>query len=114
MAESEGGIDSIVVLGDSIMTAGFRLAGVRDTVVVEESEMEEILLETMDQENIGLIIISERSFENMNWKTKKRIEATAKPVVIPVPDRKGPIEAEESLRELVRRAMGLDLMKIEV
>jgi len=48
---------------------------------------------------------------NMDWRLKKRIEAIAKPVVVPVPGASGPVGEAESLREMVRRALGVDLLK---
>ena len=49
--------------------------------------------------------------ENCDWRLKKRIEATAKPIVVAIPDSAGPIEQEESLAKLIKRALGVDLTK---
>lgn len=106
--------DAIVVIGDAVMTTGFRLAGVTDTHTVEDADVEKTLRSQMNREDAGLIIISDRNYETLSWKLKKHIEATAKPVVVPVPDRHGSVAQEESLRELVKRAMGLDLLNVEV
>ena len=40
-----------------------------------------------------------------------RVEATAKPIVVPVPDSAGPIEQAESISMLIKRALGIDLSK---
>jgi len=46
-----------------------------------------------------------------DWRLKKKVEATAKPIVVPIPDAQGPIEQEESLSMLIKRALGVDLTK---
>ena len=103
--------EKIIVLGDSRLVTGFRIAGVSEHYLAEGKQAEEKLAELLGSSDAGVIIISEEMMVNMDWKLKKTIETIAKPVVVPVPGPAGPVGEAESLRELVRRALGFDLLK---
>ncbi|MBM3229557.1 hypothetical protein FJZ26_03935 [Candidatus Parvarchaeota archaeon] len=112
-----GGIDAgkltdrIAVVGDTTFASGFRLAGIEDCYIVEESGVQEKVVQLLDGQDYGIVILSERSLESFEWRVKKRIEAAAKPVVVAIADKTGPIEQSESLAKLIKRAIGFDLMK---
>jgi V/A-type H+-transporting ATPase subunit F len=108
MAENEK--QKIVVLGDSTLIAGFRLAGVTEYYLLEGKEAEEKLASLMAGSEAGVIIITEKLMGELDWRLKKTIEAAAKPVVVPVPTKEGPLGEAGSLREMVKRALGFDLM----
>lgn len=101
--------EKIAVIADAATTTGFRLAGVENTHSLEGAAAEEKLSELLSDQSNGIIIVSERLVESVDWKLRKRIEATAKPVVVAIPDSKGQIEQSESLGKLIKRALGFDL-----
>ena len=103
--------ENIVVVGDSTLVMGFRLAGVTEYYITEGKEAEAKIAELMDSGKAGVIVVTEDVMVDMDWRLKKKIEAAAKPVVVPVPGRKGPVGEAESLREMVKRALGFDLMQ---
>jgi len=108
---AEASKEKIVVVGDSTMVSGFRLAGVTEYYIAEGKEAEEKVAELMGSGEAGVIIVPEDVMMEMDWRLKRRIEAAAKPVVVPVPGRKGPVGEAESLREMVKRALGFDLLQ---
>ena len=103
--------EKIAVIADGATTTGFHLAGVENSFSLEGAEAEAKLSELLSDSSYGLIIVTERLLENCDWRLKKRVEATAKPIVVPIPDSRGPIEQSESLSMLIKRALGLDLSK---
>ena len=103
--------EKIAVIADNATCIGFRLAGVENTFVLSGKEAEEKLSSVLLDPTFGIIIVTERLVEEGDWRLKKKIEATAKPVVVAIPDVKGPIEQEESLAKLIKRALGVDLTK---
>lgn len=103
--------EKIAVIADSATCTGFRLAGVENTFSLSGTEAEGKLSELLSDERFGIIVVPERLVENCDWRLKKRVEATAKPIVVPIPDSAGPIEQEESLSKLIKRALGVDLTK---
>ena len=103
--------EKIAVIADSATCTGFRLAGIEHTFALTGAEAEAKISELLGDESYGIIVVSERMVEGCDWRLKKRIEATAKPVVVAIPDSQGPIEQEESLAKLIKRALGVDLTK---
>ena len=103
--------EKLGVIADSPTVTGFRIAGVEHTFALSGQEAEGKLSELLSDPSFGIIIVTEKLLENCDWRLKKRIEATAKPVVVAIPDAKGPIEQEESLAKLIKRALGVDLTK---
>ena len=99
----------IVVIGDSAMVAGFRLAGVAEAYISEGQEAERTLVSLLDRGNVGIIIIPEVLLTQLDWRLKERLEALARPVVLAVPDKGGPSLQAESLREMIKRALGFEL-----
>jgi vacuolar-type H+-ATPase subunit F/Vma7 len=103
--------EKLAVIADEATATGFRLAGVEHTYPLSGEEAERKLSELLSDTSFGLLIVTERMLENCDWRLKKRVEQTAKPVVVAIPDMAGPIEQEESLAKLIKRALGLDLSK---
>lgn len=103
--------EKIAVIADNATCTGFRLAGVENTFVMAGKEAEEKLSALLLDPTFGIIIVTERLVEEGDWRLKRKIEATAKPVVVAIPDSKGPIEQSESLAKLIKRALGVDLTK---
>lgn len=103
--------EKLAVIADSATCTGFRMAGVEYTYPFAGAEAEAKLAELLADTSYGILIVQERLLETIDWRLKKKVEATAKPIVVPIPDSAGPIEQSESLAMLVKRALGLDLSK---
>ncbi|MAG18400.1 MAG: V-type ATP synthase subunit F [Candidatus Diapherotrites archaeon] len=102
---------NIIVVGDGPTCTGFRLAGVENVFPKEGKEAEEKVRELLGEESTGILIINEKILENIDWKLKNKIEKIAKPVVITIPDKNGPMEQGDSLNAMIKRALGFDLAK---
>ncbi|MFH1306392.1 MAG: V-type ATP synthase subunit F [Candidatus Micrarchaeota archaeon] len=102
---------NIAAIGDDSLLSGFKLAGVRNLhYATNPKEEEETLVKLMKQKDVGIIIISEQLLEEIDLRLKRKVEDAAKPVVIAVPGRSGPMEQTESLAKLIKRALGFDIM----
>jgi len=106
-AESE----KIVVIGDAPTCTGFRLAGINDVYALEGKAAAEKVNELLSLPEVGIIIMNEKIMSQLDSKLKKRIDKIAKPVVIGVPDKSGPMEQADSLKNLVKKALGFELIK---
>lgn len=107
--EKEEAHDKIIVIGDSATATGFRLAGVSEVYIAEAKEAEKRLVSLLERENAGIIIVNEAVLAGLDWRLKKRIEALAKPVIVGVPGKSGPSAEVESLRDMIKRALGFEL-----
>ncbi|VVC71786.1 V-type ATP synthase subunit F [uncultured archaeon] len=101
--------DKLIVIGDSAMVMGFKLAGVVEAYIAEGKAAEKKLVELLDRENAGIIVVSESVVAGLDWRIKARIESIAKPIVVAVPDKAGPSAKAENLNEMIKRALGFDL-----
>ena len=109
MAEKE--LERIVVVGDSPTCTGFRLAGVSESYIVSGRDAEKKIEELMARPEVGIIIINDNILGGVDWRLKKKIDSMAKPTVIAVPNFKGEAEQGETLKALVKRALGFELIK---
>jgi len=103
----------IIVIGDNEFITGFRLAGVKDTYECNDAWRAKGILEKIkDMNNVAIVIIPRsisgeiREFLN-DWKCEKGIY----PVILEIPDGKETREFEDPMRELVKRAIGIDILK---
>jgi len=105
--------DKIYVIGDSALVTGFKLAGVDNFALTDsDADGERKLAEALNDSSLGIVIVSERVLETCDWRLRKKVDAAAKPVVVAIPDRRGPSGGEtESLNALIKRALGFDISK---
>ena len=101
----------IMVIADAQTCTGFRLAGVRHAFALEGIEAEKKLSQVIDEEAAGIVIVNEGLLQELEWRLKKKIERIAKPVIIAVPDKGGPSAKAESLKQMISRALGFELIK---
>ncbi|HDG64021.1 MAG TPA: V-type ATP synthase subunit F [Thermococcus sp.] len=100
----------IVVFGDKDTTLGFRLAGVHEAYSFGENtrELERArnkLKELIEREDIGVILITERLAQ------KIEIPDVTLPIILQIPDKYGSLYGEEQLREIVRKAIGVEIKR---
>ncbi|HDG64259.1 V-type ATP synthase subunit F [Thermococci archaeon] len=100
----------IVVLGDKDTTLGFRLAGVHEAYSFEDTthEMERVrnkIMELIEREDVGVILITERLAQRVE------IPDVTFPIILQIPDKYGSLYGEEQLREIVRRAIGVEIKR---
>ncbi|WP_297063019.1 V-type ATP synthase subunit F [Thermococcus sp.] len=100
----------IAVLGDRDTALGFKLAGVHEVYSFEDSplDMERLknkLNELIERGDVGIILITERFAQRIE------LPDVTIPIILQVPDKSGSKFGEEALREIVRRAIGVELKR---
>lgn len=103
----------IAVVGDQLLSLGFKLAGVTESHPASSTEdIERILQKLLDRDDIGIIVISEgASTKVRDRRLKYKIENSLSPVVIDIP---GYMEEEihaETLRKLIMRVVGIEIVQ---
>ena len=101
----------IAVIGDPETATGFRLAGV-DEVYEPKGGIETVrLLDKLTRDEVALIIISERLAAETKVREKiNEINANKRgvvPVIVTIPDKKGPMVTEDEIGNLIKRAVGV-------
>lgn len=98
------------VISDNVDTqVGMRLAGIEGVVVHEEDEVRQALQTAMDQEDIGVVLITETllslcSEMIYNLKLNRR-----RPLIVEIPDRHGNGRTKDSITRYVREAIGVKI-----
>ncbi|AIU69417.1 ATP synthase subunit F [Thermococcus eurythermalis] len=100
----------IAVLGDRDTALGFKLAGAHEVYAFEDTplEMERLknkLMELIERGDVGIILITER------FAQRVELPDVTIPIILQVPDKSGSTFGEEALREIVRRAIGVELKR---
>ena len=84
---------------------GMRLAGINGIIIHEKDELLEALNAARKDEEIGLIIMTEKIVdldEIMEFKLK-----VARPLIIEIPDRHGTMRSENAITNYIRESVGI-------
>jgi V/A-type H+-transporting ATPase subunit F len=102
--------DQIAVIGDRDTVTGFHMAGIHECYVPEgPQDAREHLLDYFRDPNTGLILITEPIAQSIEDTIIELSEAPV-PVILLIPDRNGSTGTYEAvLRELIRRAVGIEI-----
>ncbi|AEC51751.1 V-type ATP synthase subunit F [Pyrococcus sp. NA2] len=101
----------IVVMGDPDTVTGFRLAGIHEAYEFDFSDLSierarNKLRELIERDDIGIILITERLAQKIG-----EIPQVNLPIILQIPDKFGSIYGEELLREIVRKAVGIEIRR---
>ncbi|MDE1855367.1 MAG: hypothetical protein KGH57_03575 [Candidatus Micrarchaeota archaeon] len=102
----------IVVIGTEVLPLGMKLAGVKESYTVGEPEEAERLLHTLfDRADVGIIVITEGLANSIkDRRVRYRMENSIDPLIISVAGYKEKVASEDTLRRLILRAVGIDIM----
>lgn len=94
-------MNTILAIGEEEFTLGFELVGIPGHRIEE--------LETLlNEQNAGIVILSQQDYDKQDKRLQQRIDQSIKPIVV--------ILSEEDikgghLRDAVIRALGVDVLK---
>ncbi len=97
----------IACFGTEAFVLGFQLAGIRQTVIADETRLLDQLHELKEDPELGIVITEERLLATLEGDDRAVIEDSVEPVFIP-------LSTENSLgniRKLIIKSIGVDLMK---
>ena len=98
------------LISDNIDTmVGMRLAGIEGTVVHTQEEVQSCLTKAMDQEDIGVILMTEtlvKLCHDLIYELKLNRQ---RPLIVEIPDRHGNGRAKDSITHYVREAIGVKI-----
>ncbi|MDO8740494.1 MAG: V-type ATP synthase subunit F [Candidatus Woesearchaeota archaeon] len=98
----------IAAIGTSEFIGGFQLAGIRKTVEIKKDPMSQIR-DLMQDKEMSIVIIDERILNGLESNDKVFIEDCIRPVFVPLSTE----AAQENLRRLIKKSIGVDLWKKE-
>ncbi|WP_461863063.1 V-type ATP synthase subunit F [Thermococcus sp.] len=100
----------IIVMGDNDTALGFKLAGAHEVYSFGETSLDterarNKIRELVERNDVGIILITERLAQ------KIEIPDVTFPIILQIPDKRGSLFGEEQLREIVRKAIGVELKR---
>ncbi|MBQ46085.1 MAG: V-type ATP synthase subunit F [Zetaproteobacteria bacterium] len=97
----------IAVVGPSEFTLGFQLAGVSEFHNPEgEEETVQTFRDLLSNKAIGIVVVDSAIFASLPERLRERASASITPTVLGIG-----VEEDNSLRETIRKAIGVDLWK---
>ena len=98
----------IAVIGSGEFVLGFRLAGIRKTIVAEEDEkLKAAIQKALEDPEVGILVLSAADFARVPVRLRTTLENSIRPTVVAI----GEGEGGMSLREKIKRSVGVDLWK---
>ena len=98
------------LISDNIDTqVGMRLAGIEGVVVHEADEVHQALSDAMEQEDIAVILMTERLVSLCRDLVDDLKLNRSRPLIVEIPDRHGNGRAKDSIPRYVREAIGIKI-----
>jgi len=98
----------IAVIGNSEFILGFRLAGIRKTYAADTDEkLNEHINKVLQDTNVGILVMNSSDMERVPWRLRATLEESVRPTVIAIGGEEGGL----SMRERIKRSVGVDLWK---
>jgi V/A-type H+/Na+-transporting ATPase subunit F len=98
----------IAVIGNSEFILGFRLAGVTKTYAAESDEkVVEQVHKVLDDNTVGILVLNSGDMAKIPPRLRTTLENSVHPTVITLGEQEGGL----SMRERIKRSVGVDLWK---
>ncbi len=98
----------IAVIGSSEFIVGFRLAGIRKIYAADNEErLKEHIARALEDDEVGILVVDSRDMDRIPPRLRTTLENSVKPTVIAI----GGEESGMSMRERIKRSVGVDLWK---
>ncbi len=98
----------IAVIGNSEFILGFRLAGIRKTYATDDDEkLSEQITSVLQDGDVGILVLNSSDMEKIPRRLRATLENSVKPTVIAIGGEEGGL----SMRDRIKRSVGVDLWK---
>ncbi len=97
------------IIGDEDAVLGFGMVGVQGKTVKDQGEAEAAFKHALEDKEIGIIIITERITQLIKTTVDRYLFRERFPLIVEIPDRRGPVTGRLGIREMVNAAIGIKL-----
>lgn len=99
---------NIAIIGSSEFTLGFKLAGIKKTVAIEENDNASLKMnELLKDEAVGIIVTEQKIMDELTENLKESALSSVKPSVVVLSKN----SKDEGLRSMIKKSIGIDLWK---
>ena len=104
----------IALIGDGHTAYGFKLAGVKQTFLIDELKTRDVreALRSLYNGNIGIILITEKAADEIRGALDEvnRFRKGIMPIILEIPDSGGPLVGKtDPMRGLIKRTVGFEI-----
>lgn len=100
----------LYLISDNVDTqVGLRLAGIDGVVVHDEEKVMSSLNTAVNDESIGIVLITEKLSRLCQDEILKLKQTREKPLIVEIPDRHGSDRGDDSITRYVRGAIGIKI-----
>src|ERR671925_558119 len=99
----------VLVIGHPEAVLGFSLAGVGGRVATTAEELNQALDEVQASKDVGIVLVTQDVAELIPARMERLKLRSTIPLVVEIPSRGGVPEGQESLGDIVLRAIGIKL-----
>ena len=97
----------LAVIGHEDFVLGFKLAGIRKTIAVQEKDDLENAVESyMKDSNIGILVMHQDDLSNLSAELQDTLSESVEPTVVALGG-----EGGSNMRDKIKQAVGVDLWK---
>ncbi len=96
----------LAVIGSNGFTLGFALAGIK-RLVDRDADPAPAFRQVMQQAEVGIIITDEATMAKLDERTRDDVERSVRPVIVVLSTE----ATQESLRKMIKKSIGVDLLK---
>ena len=105
-------MSSVGVIGDADTVSGFRLGGVKKSVIANSKEDAIKALDKFLDENVSIIIITQVLSNEIREHINRKIGSNVLPMIIEIPDKDGSSEgSSDQMANLIKRVIGVEMVK---
>ena len=97
------------IIGDEDAVLGFGMVGVEGHVAETLDDAQAVFAAVLKDQEIGIVIITETVAELIRPLVDQYMFTKQFPLIVEIPDRKGPVPDKPSIRELANQAIGIRL-----
>ena len=103
----------IAYVGNNLLSVGFKIAGITESYVASDSaQAESRMKELTTRSDIGIIIITSSVRKLIkDRRLGEAISSSLLPLVMEIPELNEQVLEEDTLRNLIMRAIGIDITK---
>jgi vacuolar-type H+-ATPase subunit F/Vma7 len=99
----------VLVIGHPEAVLGFSLAGVGGRVATTAEEVNQALDEAQSSKDVGIVLVTQDVAKLIPARMEHLKLRSTVPLIVEIPSGGGALEAQESLGEIVLRAIGIRL-----
>jgi len=96
-----------IVIADEDTVLGFSLAGVQGMIASTEEEIRQAFEQVTRQKDIGIVVMTERIAQHIRDTVDKWVIGGGRPLIVEIPDSRGPQEGRRTPHEFVKSAIGV-------